>query len=101
MRGEQRPAIAGAFIFFNDTATTEIYTLSLTRRSSDLTGSSNPIQNTISTGSSASVSTAPTRRPRHTSHAANAADKVTRRKARSKAEKTPAENRSAQLPPYT
>src|SRR5256885_8690319 len=26
------------FFFFNDTATTEIYTLSLTRRSSDLTG---------------------------------------------------------------
>src|SRR2546425_8304981 len=35
----QRPASSPFFFFFNDTATTEIYTLSLHDRSSDLTPS--------------------------------------------------------------
>ena len=35
-RGRKRGGGGGVYFFFNDTATTEIYTLSPTRRSSDL-----------------------------------------------------------------
>src|SRR2546426_10301416 len=62
-------SLCALFFFFNDTATTEIYTLSLQRRSSDLTSPSPKTSGTSPTPSTIASSRKPRgwpRRPRRT-----------------------------------